>query len=285
MQQNTEMLRIMQLQQQNYQCNSNIAQQSSLHVVTDYSKTIDKFSGEKGPVAAKQWLDHLETSAKIHRWPDEYTFEVASSNLCGAAHYWLQGKLSELRTWSQFKQAFTSTFTLRLSKTECWQKLQNRVQGPKESIHSYFCEKIALCKDLELTFAETKEQVAIGLWSRELYHFVMSKVHMPEDHLYQDIINFEKTEQARRALRRPSTVTSSQPIPSGGWNKMTDFFSSQHYHLDRQGQHQLRQQPAPIWLGSDAIIVVNGDTYHISVQNHHARKDPATIVVPWVIRS
>lgn len=151
-------------------------------------------------------------------WPDEYSFEVAISNLCGAAHYWLPGKLSELETWSQFKQAFTSTFTLRLSKTECWRKLQNRVQGPKESIHSYFYEKIALCKDLQLTFGEPKEQVAIGLislWSRELYHFEMSKVHMTEDHLYQDIINIEKTEQARRALRRPSTVTSSQKTQVG----------------------------------------------------------------------
>lgn len=38
---------------------------------------------------------------------------------------------------------------------------------------------------------------------------------MTEDHLYRNIINFEKTEQARRALRRPSIVTSSQPMPSG----------------------------------------------------------------------
>lgn len=55
MQQNTEMLRMMQLQQQNFQSTSNIAQQASLHV-PDYSKIIDKFSEERGPVAAKQWL-------------------------------------------------------------------------------------------------------------------------------------------------------------------------------------------------------------------------------------
>lgn len=57
MQQNTEMLGMMQLQQQNFQCNSNIAQHSSLHVVPDYSKTIDKFSGERGPVAGKTVIE------------------------------------------------------------------------------------------------------------------------------------------------------------------------------------------------------------------------------------
>lgn len=42
----------------------------SFHVMPDLSKTIDRFSSEKGSSDAKRWLEQVETAALINNWPD-----------------------------------------------------------------------------------------------------------------------------------------------------------------------------------------------------------------------
>nr|CAI5822404.1 unnamed protein product [Callosobruchus analis] len=51
--------------------------------------------------------------------------------------------------------------------------MQNCVQRSKEQASTYFMQKVALCKSLGLTFNETKEQVAVGLYSRELSTYII----------------------------------------------------------------------------------------------------------------
>lgn len=62
----------------------------------------------------------------------------------------------------------------------------------------YFHSNASLCRDLGLSNKEIKEQVAIGLWFKELSNFMMSKVHIDEYHLYQDLISYERIVSARK---------------------------------------------------------------------------------------
>nr|CAI5854617.1 unnamed protein product [Callosobruchus analis] len=76
--------------------------------------------------------------------------------------------------------------------------MQNCVQRSKEQASTYFMQKVALCKSVGLTFNETKEQVAVGLYSRELSTYIMSKQHTDEDDLYQDLMTYERIDVARK---------------------------------------------------------------------------------------
>lgn len=79
-QQNTQILSMLSLQQQAQQprSSSTIPSGSSdvmnFNVMPDLSKSIDKFDGEEGPSAAKAWLQQLESTASLHHWPDAFAY-------------------------------------------------------------------------------------------------------------------------------------------------------------------------------------------------------------------
>lgn len=171
---------------------------TNFNIMPDPSKIIDHFDGEKGPAAATVWLRQLETSAVLYGWPEPLIYQMACTSLRGAAKFWLNGKSQEINDWREFKAAFQKTFVFSNSKTELWNRMQARVQQMKENVSTYFYEKIALCKLLDLDFKEIREQVIIGLWSKELGRFLMSKHHVDEDSLFQDIVTFERVEEARK---------------------------------------------------------------------------------------
>ena len=64
----------------------------------------------------------------------------------------------------------------------------NRVQLRNESINSYYHEKMKLCDEVGFNFEDTREQVIIGLWSRELRTQVSSKSHRNEDDFLHDLL-------------------------------------------------------------------------------------------------
>ncbi|KAJ8943333.1 hypothetical protein NQ317_019503 [Molorchus minor] len=131
------------------------------------SKSIDKFSGEQDSNQAKLWLNQLETTALLHNWPDAFIFLTAKSNL-------------------------EEDFVFSQNKTDMWKKMQECVQSLGQNVSVYFHSKVRLCRNIGLSFDETKEQIAIGLYSKELSNFIMSKGHNDEDGLYQDIVNYER---------------------------------------------------------------------------------------------
>nr|KAJ3662555.1 hypothetical protein Zmor_006898 [Zophobas morio] len=188
----------------------------------DFSKTIGDFCGEKGPGEAKRWLEQITTSTTLHHWPDEFAYETAKNHLQGAARNWYEGRIREMPDWTSFRLAFERTFLIRQSKTELWSKMKERVQEKNENISAYFHEKVKLCKQLELPFEEVKEQVAIGLWSREASNFVLSKFHVDEDYLFQDLLQHERIEVARRnRVLSSSSGTSKAKTENAGVSRKT----------------------------------------------------------------
>lgn len=87
----------------------------NFNVMPDLSKSIERFSGEKGSSEAKYWLQQLENMAILHSWPDAFTstLQTAKSQLESAAKYWFMARTMEITDWRKFKAAFTKTFILK----------------------------------------------------------------------------------------------------------------------------------------------------------------------------
>lgn len=90
----------------------------------DLSKSIDTFNAEKGSKDAADWLQRLETTGRLHFWPEPILFETARAHLVGAAKYWYQGRSKDLSSWNDFKSAFKKTFLSEKSKSELWKCMQ-----------------------------------------------------------------------------------------------------------------------------------------------------------------
>jgi transposase InsO family protein len=169
----------------------------SYHVVPDFSKSIRVFSGENLS-DSQTWLKGLSATAALHHWPDEYKLEAARTSLRGPAREWYEGRIDTIRTWADFEDAFRRTFVHETTHTQRWKAMTARMQGAKESVHAYFLEKAKLCRQLNLPFHEQKEQIVVGIHSRELAAMLMSKGHYDEDDLFRDVVAFERMTAERR---------------------------------------------------------------------------------------
>lgn len=59
-----------------------------------------------------------------------------------------------------------------------------------------------MCKNSQLNFVEYKEKVVVGISSRRLASFAVSKTHYTKDHLLQDLVNFQRINIAREERER-----------------------------------------------------------------------------------
>ncbi|KAK9728552.1 hypothetical protein QE152_g17919 [Popillia japonica] len=139
----------------------------SYNVMPDFSKTISVFNGEDLS-KAKPWLNEIETTARLHDWPSAFMLETAKNHLTSAARHWYEARKADIGTWVTFRDEFKKTFIHERNLTTLWKQMTVRVQGPREVLSVYFHEKIKMCVQLGLDFDEQKEQVVIGLESREL---------------------------------------------------------------------------------------------------------------------
>lgn len=173
-----------------------IAQQnrgeSKYHILPDLTKGFYTFNGEwkpDKPNEAKDWLDSLKSMALLHKWPEAYSLETARTHLSGAARHWFETRKTDIVGWEDFQYHFKKTFVRQESITHLWKQMTARIQTANENISLYFHEKVNLCKRLDLFFLEIKEQIIIGLISRELASMLMARHHTDIDHLFEDMIS------------------------------------------------------------------------------------------------
>ena len=55
------------------------------YVMPDLSKSFGVFDGERGAQEAKLWLIHVESTARLHKWPSTFLLETTTGQLRGAA--------------------------------------------------------------------------------------------------------------------------------------------------------------------------------------------------------
>ncbi|GJQ70927.1 hypothetical protein Trydic_g844 [Trypoxylus dichotomus] len=188
---------LLQQNQALMQMMSNQSNSNCYNIMPDFSKTIAAFNGNNLS-QSKTWLANIETTAQLHRWPAAFKLETAKNRLEGAARH-------------------CSTFIHEKNLTTLWQQMCSRVQQPKEELNVYFHEKIKLCQELRLEFDEQKEQVVVGLFSREMASMIMTESHLDVDDLYKDLVTYKriiadrKQRQTRQNIMRTHNTTTAHP--------------------------------------------------------------------------
>jgi hypothetical protein len=160
------------------------------------------YKGEAEIEDGTGWLDQIISMAELHLWPEEFRLETARSHLVGAAKNWYVAHRGDIKTWDDFVTKFSKTFGVSASLTDCWRAMEKRQQENGESVSAYFHEKYKLCKKLNLSFSETKEQIITGLANRNIVQGLFAKFHVDSDDLLHDIMDFERLCSAGNRDRR-----------------------------------------------------------------------------------
>ncbi|KAK9739657.1 hypothetical protein QE152_g8816 [Popillia japonica] len=129
---------------------------------------------------------------QLHHWTDSLVLETAKANLRGGAVYWLERQSSSIKKWEDFVSAYKKTFIHTESLPVKWKKMAGRVQQRHESTSAYFHEKVKYCWDMGLTLEDTKEQILIGMWNREVCSVIAAIKHSNLDDLLHDMIKQER---------------------------------------------------------------------------------------------
>lgn len=186
-------------------------------VMPDLSKHIETYDGEGGGSKAYEWIRTLDGMRTLHNWPDSIALETARMHLTGGAKDWYRMHSHEFNSWEAFQVGFRQTFTTYESRTAKWQRMTGRIQKKGEATQTYYHAKIRLCAELELGVRDTKEQVLVGLWSKDLCSAMAARNHHDLEELYHDIVSYERLEEQRVSRIRsgyPSNADKSKTVPT-----------------------------------------------------------------------
>ncbi|KAK9692778.1 hypothetical protein QE152_g34923 [Popillia japonica] len=126
---------------------------STYQIMPDLSKSIPTFDGEGDSTKAQEWLRRLEAMQQLHHWTDSLVLQTAKANLRGGAVYWLERQSSSIKKWEDF---------------------------------------VKYCWDVGLTLEDTKEQILIGMWNREVCSVIAAIKLSNLDDLLHDMIKKER---------------------------------------------------------------------------------------------
>jgi hypothetical protein len=206
MQQNAQMLQIITNRSESNSRRDSSEETRVRHtqyqIMPDLTKSIGYYKGEAEIEDGTGWLDQIISMAELHLWPEEFRLETARSHLVGAAKNWYIAHRGDIKTWDDFVTKFSKTFGVSASLTDCWRAMEKRQQKNGESVSAYFHEKYKLCKKLNLSFSETKEQIITGLANRSIVQGLFAKFHVDSDDLLHDIMDFERLCSAGNRDRR-----------------------------------------------------------------------------------
>jgi hypothetical protein len=206
MQQNAQMLQIITNRSERNSRRDSSEEMRVRHtqyqIMPDLTKSIGYYKGEAEFEDCTGWLDQIISMAELHLWPEEFRLETARSHLVGAAKNWYVAHRGDIKTWDDFVTKFSKTFGVSASLTDCWRAMEKRQQENGESVSAYFHEKYKLCKKLNLSFSETKEQIITGLANRSIVQGLFAKFHVDSDDLLHDIMDFERLCSAGNRDRR-----------------------------------------------------------------------------------
>ena len=140
--------------------------------IPDLTKSIQLFTGNESSSQAREWLSNIESMILLHGWPGNFALDIARSNLTLGAAQWFCTRRAELTNWNAFNTTFRNTFIRDDGTIARWKKMVERVQQRAEPLQQYILSEETLCRDLNLDFTNTKEQILIGLWSKDLFNTI-----------------------------------------------------------------------------------------------------------------
>lgn len=180
-------------------------------VMPNFLSTLPEFDGRSDKQSAEDWLAAIEGVSKLHRWPDAFKVETARSKMTGPASHWYVGR--KFATWSDFVVQFQGTFVgSNLNVVERMKRMLARSQSNSETAADYFHHKYRLCRELHLSFSETKQQIAAGLRSRDLCYYLLARHHVDENGLFSDLMSFVQINDTRSEYFKKNDVIIKKPL-------------------------------------------------------------------------
>lgn len=88
--------------------------------------------------------------------------------------------------------------------------LSNRAQRKDKNIVEYFHHKARLCRKVHLSFRDSKHQIIEGLYSRDLYYYLLVCDHVSEDDFTSDNYIFDSINNARSHRFREFNASRSR---------------------------------------------------------------------------
>lgn len=195
---------------------------------SEMNQLIRDFEESEQPGAAEAWIGELDNFRTMYGWSMPVAYTAASFHLKGAARKWFLANSETIRDYDQLITEFRKVFTKSMSQSEKLKAMFRRIQGRRESLADYFYNKVLLCKDLELTLEEQQQEIAIGLWSRELSAYVSATTYKSLDELFQGMLVLKRVENGRRerAAARSKTAGSSSTGGSSNHSARTETSSA-----------------------------------------------------------
>ena len=163
------------------------SERTSFHVMPDLNNTIKKFSGQRSPSAAKDWLAFLNSIGNMNNWPDSFCLQCDRANLEGASLNWYNA--AEFKGWTEFEEEFKDTFIGRQS-AELWEKMAQRCQHVNEDITDYFFDNLRLTQQLGLEFDDEKKFIIRGIKSIDLRKFLLQRQHNTFNNMISNIYDY-----------------------------------------------------------------------------------------------
>lgn len=177
---------------------------SEFLVMPNFLNMLLEFDGYSTSQIAEDWLSTIEGVTKLQskvllsciNGPDTFRIETARSRMTGPANNWFTHR--KFRNWDDFLSQFKHTFVgSKLNVVERMKNMLNQAQGESEMVADYFHHKARLCRELDLSSNERKQQIVAGLKSRDLWYYLLARHHTDEDSPCYDLKLFAQINDAR----------------------------------------------------------------------------------------
>lgn len=197
--QNSMLMELLKVQQNGNRPTNDIT------IAPDLNKSIPIFNGLGTGSQALDWIQTVNGVANLHRWPDNFKLQSVRANLEGAARHWFASR--EIEHWSDFERQFHKTFVGVVMMGDRWKQMSRRVQLRNENVREYYHEKVYLCRQIGMSFYESKIQILEGLYSKELSMYLLGRNHVDEDDLLSDMVEYERLDTSRSVRFRQISST------------------------------------------------------------------------------
>jgi len=182
---------------------------NDFRLLPDLGRSVPVFTGHESSCVADDWIGSVDALSNINNWPEAYRIQFAKSNLSNAARSWFLTE--KFVGWTDFVYKFRAAFVRTLRMSDRWTAMCERVQGNTEHVTYYFYDKLQLCQALNLSIAETKDHIILGLASQELAVYAMSRTHGSPAALLTDLQEGGRLFALRRAQYAVSSPPSHKP--------------------------------------------------------------------------
>ncbi|KAJ8672086.1 hypothetical protein QAD02_003345 [Eretmocerus hayati] len=217
------------LHMQQQTTNALLAERRPASLPPNVQTAIRDFDGIEGPKQADAWIRELEIMKNVNSWSDLVAFNVAKAHLENAALKWYLTKAADIVNYNELLTSFKATFCASVSKGDELRLMLARVQGNKELLPDYVFDKIWLCNGLDMNPREIRDEIAVGLWAKDLANHLMSRGFDSTDSILPEMMRVEKfntMRQERVAGKRQAPISSSAKFNGSRGNSSSSSSSS-----------------------------------------------------------